>query len=100
MTQYQLFAPPLRKQDSAYAHNEIEWRGRRVRVSFDPAHFGGVTEHLVIRVLEGAPVKLTSTGYLSHFVPPGSIGNAEDYACAMLDIAEAKSAPRILKKSI
>ena len=50
------------------------WQGVEVRVTFTP-RFRGFMEHLAIESIapKRAPLPVTGTGYLSHFMQPGTI---------------------------
>ncbi len=52
----------------------FSWQGVEVQVTFTPRYLGFM-EHLAIEsiVPERAPLPITGTGYLSHFMQPGTI---------------------------
>ena len=45
---------------------DIEWEGRLVRLSYNPA-FSACTGHVEVRSDDGEPLPITETGYRSHF---------------------------------
>ncbi len=52
----------------------LTWQGVEVRVTFTPRRWT-VIDHLEIQSVkpERAPLPITGTGYLSHFMQPGTI---------------------------
>ncbi|WP_295638758.1 hypothetical protein [Novosphingobium sp.] len=60
------------EQQSQIFH--LTWQGVEVQVTFTP-RYCGFMEHLAIESIapERAPLPITGTGYLSHFMPPGTI---------------------------
>jgi len=60
-------------QDPHSVH-QLTWQGIEIEVTFCPVRWGQIS-HLQIRSLvpERAPLPITETGYLSHFVPIGTI---------------------------
>ena len=71
------------------------WRGIEIEVTYTPRRWT-VIDHLGIRSIspEGAPLPITSTGYLSHFMQPGTIddhgGDVVAQVTAWLDEEAAK----------
>lgn len=62
-------------------HHPLQWRGITISISFEEAFLGfarpspGATAHLQVQVVspEHAPLPITETGYLSHFVHPDDV---------------------------
>ncbi|WP_022693153.1 hypothetical protein [Ponticaulis koreensis] len=79
-----------------YQTHEIEWQGIRICVRYAPVKWN-VISHIEIKVIEPAraPLPITSTGYLSHHIPIGSVeaefDNVVDCILSWLD-ARAQSA--------
>ncbi|NCC23483.1 MAG: hypothetical protein EOM26_13700 [Alphaproteobacteria bacterium] len=85
--------------------HEIEWRGLRIEVRFNPnwsrAHeeiYGYALAHLELRTIElrGFPLPVTETGYRSQFTPAHLIereGGPVSFALGWLE-AEAFYRPR------
>jgi hypothetical protein len=71
----------------------FDWRGILVQATYEPKWMGtDYTAHLQIETIEPAraPLPITETGYLSHFVGRDAIeeaGSPTDYALAWLDHA-------------
>lgn len=74
------------------------WQGIEIEAIYTPRDFCGVIAHLAIRSVEpeGAPLPITSTGYLSHFHRMGTVeahgGDVVAQVTAWLDEEAAKPA--------
>lgn len=64
-------------QDPHSVH-QMSWQGIEIEVTFCPVRWGQIS-HLEIRSVapERAPLPVSLTGYLSHFVPIGTIEAAD-----------------------
>lgn len=53
----------------------FEWNGITIEATYKPHYVKGVIAHLAILSVqpERAPLPITSTGYLSHFMQPGTV---------------------------
>lgn len=77
------------------------WQGIEIEVTYTPRKWS-IIAHLAIRSTkpEGAPLPITSTGYLSHFHQPGTIeshgGDVVAQVAAWLD--EEASGPEWLAR--
>lgn len=73
----------------------LSWRGIEIEVTHSPNKWS-VVEHLEVRSIkpEGAPLPITGTGYLSHFVPVGTVdafgGSVDAQVKAWLEEEAAK----------
>ena len=64
------------------------WNGIDIEIEYYPTRFGGTISHVGIKSIhpERQPLPITSTGYLSHFVPVGTVeANGGDVVSQVLD---------------
>ncbi len=83
----------------------MTWQGIEIELVYTPRKFGGVIAHLDIRSINPpkAPLPITTTGYLSHFHPVGTVesmrGTLIDQVTAWLDeAAQSKDWQRQLEE--
>jgi len=82
----------MERQPQSY---RFTWQGIEIEATYTPLQWG-VTAHLEIRSIapERAPLPITTTGYRSHFMQPGTVeahgGDVVAQVIAWLDEEAAK----------
>jgi hypothetical protein len=59
------------------ARHILLWQDIRIMIVHKPEYFTG-TDHLEITSEGSVPLPITETGYRSHFIPSGTLGNQSD----------------------
>ena len=66
-----------------YEQRIIQWDGRDIRLSYAPLKWQ-IINHLEIQSIDGDPLPVTSTGYLSHHFAPSDPNMSMDEIVAMV----------------
>lgn len=101
MDQLSLFQAPEGGREWIYQTHVAEWRGRSIEVRYCPdwgpsalmkEFYGHGLAHLTVRAIDGQPLPVTSTGFMSLFNRPDVIVDPVAFTLEWMETAPKRKA--------